>query len=120
MADASPPRTPSNRYAAWDWWRRRVAGEALDIPADPQCGFYRTKRGRGGDFVAASIDLEADTDPETNELISDERLVCIVGDYERDVDQQWLFLAANPISEAEFNALRARPRVTDLARQVIT
>lgn len=120
MADVIPPRTPSSRFKAWAWWRAQVAGEQLDIPADPQCGFYRTKRGRGGDYVGASIDLVADVDPETHELISDERLVCIVGDYERDVDRQWLFLAANPISEAEFHSLRARPRINDLARQVIT
>lgn len=111
---------PTDRVAAWGWWRDRVEGRLPDgepIDLTPRCGFFKTRdRGR---WVAASIDIVADVDPETGDLVADERLVCIVDGRERDADAMWPYLAGNPISQREHERLARQPVVTDLSKQVI-
>lgn len=122
---ASPPaaargRLPTDRWGAWAWWRARVEGRlGPDEPltTEPQCGFFK-KRDRGR-WIAASIDLLQDIDPDTGELVSDERLVCIVDGVERDTDEMWAYVASFPIPQDEHERLARQPVVTDLSKVVI-
>lgn len=90
-------------------------------PDQPRCGFYKARR--RGQWCAVQIDLIAETDPDTGELVSEETYVAFVGAdafYERaKVDEIWLRCAGNPISEAEAERLLRMPAVADLTRQVI-
>lgn len=114
-------RKPSDRHALWDHWRRRVAGEVLPISADEiQCGFYRAKR--FGQFVGVQIDIVGATDPDTGELIEQERFAAFIGQdqfFGAHVEDIWLRCGGSPISEQEFERLERMPAVSDLTRAVI-
>lgn len=115
-------RAPTDRAKAWAPWRRMLAGERVRIDDAPLCGWYKAKR--FGQWTAVQIDLVQDVDPETGELIGDERFVAFVGKtdvfYEADkIAEIWLRCAANPMSEAEAERLLRMPAVSDLSRQVI-
>lgn len=115
-------RRPTDRALAWDHWRRRLNGERLEITSQPQCGWYRAKR--RGQWVAVQIDLQQEIDPETGDLITDERPIAFIGDdvfYDAArVGEIWLHCAAHPITEAEAERLLRMPAVRDLSRQVVT
>lgn len=125
-------RQPTDRFAAWAWWRGAVTGHPPYPPRNelPECGFYRaTHRAPGAPlkartFVPAAIDLQQEICPETGELLSDERLICLVGGVEKDAVSQWSWLAKSPISEAEFRRLAATYErtlgLTDLSMEIIT
>lgn len=115
-------RRPTDRAAAWANWRARSEGRALPVGAAPECGFYKARR--GGRFICVQIDLIAETDPDTGELLSDERYVAFLGAdatiYDAAmIDEIWLRCAANPITEAEAERLLRAPAVSDLSREVI-
>lgn len=115
-------RAPTDRTAAWEPWRRMLAGERVAITDTPCCGWYRAKR--RGQWCAVQIDLVQDIDPETGELLGDERFVAFLGAndvfYEAEkVADVWLRCAANPIGEAEAERLLRMPPVSDLSREVI-
>lgn len=115
-------RRPTDRALAWQPWRDMLDGKPVAItPDQPQCGWYRAKR--RGQWVAVQIDLIAETDPETGELVSEESFVAFVGAdtfFERSkVDEIWLRCAGNPITEAEAERLLKMPEVADLTRQVV-
>jgi hypothetical protein len=110
-------RRPTDRSAAWGWWRDAIALGRRPVPDAPQCGLFKA-RGPDGRWVAASIDVVQPTD-DAGELTGDEQLVCWIGGYARDADEAWPFLARHPVSEAEHRALLAAPRVFNLAREVI-
>lgn len=110
-------RRPSDRAAAWAFWRDVLAGHFRAVTWEPQCGFYRVKQ--AGRSLAVSIDLHQEIDPETGELIADERLVCTVDGRERDAGDVWERCAGQPITEEEFHRLRRAPVATDLTRQVV-
>src|SRR5262249_43923208 len=109
--------------AAWENWRRRLAGEKIDChPDEPQCGWYRAKR--SGRFVAVQIDLIQDIDADTGELVSDE---CFIAFIDRDVFYEdvkvaeiWIRCCGTPIAEAEAQRLLTMPKVSDLSREVVT
>jgi hypothetical protein len=113
-------RAPSDRHAAWNWWRQSVTAGFADEPitTEPRCGLFRT-RGRGGNWVAASIDLHQVIAPDTGELMEDEVLVCLVDGRPRDPGAAWPYLADHPISDIEHGRLSQQRKVTDLAKQVI-
>lgn len=115
-------RRPTDRAAAWETWRRRLAGERVEITGAPHPGWFKAKR--FGQWTAVQIDLVADVDPDTGELVSDERFVAFVGAsdafYEQaKVEAIWLRCAGHPISEAEAEQLLRMPAVSDLSREVI-
>lgn len=114
------PRAPTDRALAWANWRRRLTGAHVPLNNDePQCGLY--KRKQFGRWVAVQIDLQQDTDPETGELIADERFAVFVnGEASKfDAGREWSFCADNPITEAEYERLIAAPVVRDLSKEVI-
>lgn len=95
-------------------------GPSVDLN-DPIVGWYRRRLVRQGPFVPARIWLaDGDRDPETGELVSDQKLLCQVwdghGPQERDVYDEWSYLAGNPITEAEFNTMVA---TMDWARNTV-
>jgi hypothetical protein len=112
-------RTPTDRVAAWDWWRQRIAGVPdLDALVDePRCGLFEGKS--AGRRVPVSIDLAQEIDPETGELIADERFVAVFDGLARDAYELWAYICETPISEAEHARLTRMPKVRDLSREVI-
>lgn len=115
-------RKPTDRAAAFAHWRRRVAGEQLQVSADDiRCGLYRGKR--KGQHVGVQIDLVQNIDPDTGELLSEESFVAFVGPdafYDQAyVAEIWLRCCGAPVSEAEFKRLSRMPAVSDLSRGVI-
>jgi len=112
-------RRPSDRHAAWEHWRRRIAGERLPIDHEVQLGLYRAKR--RGNFVAVQIDLLQITD-EDGCLTEPETLAAFIGNetlYGERVDDIWLRCADAPITEEEFQRLQKMPHVTDLSREFV-
>lgn len=102
-------RQPTPDDVAYAWWRAAISGRKPPLhDAEPQCGFYARRLVKGGPIVPARIWLDRAIDDETGELIGDETMLCKVGDVQCDVDTQWIWLAAKPISEAEYNYLRRR------------
>jgi hypothetical protein len=109
-------RRPTDRYAAWAWWRAAVAGESAEWPMTPRCGFYKLKR--AGRWVPAVIDLAQVIDTASGDLVADERITCMVGGLAADPDETWTRL--RPISEADFHMLAALPvGAIDLSRTPI-
>jgi len=108
---------PSSREGIYDWWKAALKGQVsaralglkpgtLAITDEPHAGHYRRRLVRGGPWVAAIIWLHSEVD-EDGELVADERLRCRVNGRECDPYEEWLYLAAQPISLAEFKFLSA-------------
>jgi hypothetical protein len=116
-------RKPSDRHALWAWWRHHQGSEPTEVPTEPQCGLYKVRR-KDRTWIAAAIDVLQDIDPETRELMSDEKLVAYVntpqGQWDRDPHEVWPYFAKNPVSERDHFRLLHQPHVTDLSRSVIT
>ena len=73
---------------------------------EPQEGYYRRRLVRGGPWVAARIWwVRGDIDQETSHQMSDDVLRCVVNGRRRDPYREWLWLAKEPITEAEYNFL---------------
>ncbi len=104
-------RRPTPPDVAYRWHRNALLGVYGDDigmhPDDPQCGWFKRRFRRGGVFVPARIWLFSPVDIETGELCDDELFQCEVDGGFADPVQQWSYLAAHPISEAEFNYLTA-------------
>lgn len=92
-------RRPSDQYA---WHRAALAGQKPQITHTPECGWFRRRTSRGGPFVAVKIFLEQQVDPETGELLGDEVMRCEVDGKRRVPEEEWTWVADNPISEEEF------------------
>lgn len=102
-------RAPTPLYEAMAWWRNALDGQQVPmIDGEPQPGFYRRKLVKGGPYVAARIWIEQHVDPVTGELDRDEILLCEVDGQPRDAADQWVWLCANPISEADYRLMRDR------------
>lgn len=102
-------RRPTPASIAYAWWREAVAAPHLidEVPQDPQLGYFKRRLVRGGPYVSARLYYERWIDDETGELLSDEKLICEVNGEFADPHEQWPWLCAMPISEAEFNYLEA-------------
>lgn len=97
--------TPIDETLAW--WRSALRGEAPQITGDVHCGFYTRRLVKGGPTVPCRIYLEQQIDEATGELIAPEIIRCEVAGAQRDPDEEWLWLCANPITEAQFHFLMA-------------
>lgn len=103
-------RKPTSYDEAFAWHRDAllgVYGDGLPTNDEPQCGWFKRRLVKGGPFVPARIWLYAETDPVTGELMADETLQCEVNGQHADAHEAWLWLCANPITEAEFKYLTA-------------
>jgi hypothetical protein len=108
-------RTPSTPAERWAWWEAAVAGEAPPVhEAEPQTGFFAVRRFRYGDwrqgpFVPARVWWEpGEIDPETGELLSDERCRAEIDGKPADPWSKWTWIARRPISESEWKWLKAQ------------
>lgn len=100
-------RTPTPIAVSLAWHARALAGGRPFTNDEPQCGFFRRRLVRNGPWVPARIWIEQIVCPDTGELVDDERLRCEVNGLDRDPGEAWLWLAGQPISEAEFNYMTA-------------
>ena len=77
----------------------------IDID-DPQEGLYRRRLVRGGPWVPACIWWEyGEVDQESGHKMEDDVLHCLVNGRRRDPYSEWLWLAKEPITEAEYDFL---------------
>lgn len=89
-----------------DWHRRALSGEKVPYHEDEiHCGWYVRRLEYRGPFFPCRIFWEGVRDPETGELVEDEKLRCEVAGQRRDPAEEWVWISARPISEAEYNAL---------------
>lgn len=100
-------RRPTPLTECLAWWKAALECPPDTTPQEPQAGWYKRKLVKGGVFVPARLWLDQWIDADTGELMADERLQCEVNREWADAEDQWTYLAANPISEAEFNYLTA-------------
>jgi hypothetical protein len=100
-------RTPTPYAALHAWHRAALAGKEPQITNEPMCGWFKRKLVKGGPFVPARIWMDQWIDDETGELLADETLQCEVAGKWADAEDQWSYLAGNPISEAEFKFMTA-------------
>ena len=109
-------RNPTPPHIALAWWRAALDGQARITNDEPQCGFFKRRLVKGGAWVPARIWLDAEVDPETGELLTDERYQCEVNGQYADPFDAWPWLCAHPISEAEYRymeALREHARMNE-------
>lgn len=95
-------RTPAILRDLYAWHRAALAGLKPQVTHEPQCGFFRRRLVKGGPLVPCQIWLDQPIDEETGELIGDEVLRCEVDGRERDAVDEWSWICADPITEAEF------------------
>lgn len=108
-------REPSTPEQRWSWWERAVAGEAPPVhERDPQAGFFAVRKFRYGEwvqgpYVPARVWWEpGEIDPDTGELLTDERCRAEVDGKEVNPWNSWTWIARRPIAEAEWKWLRAQ------------
>ncbi|MEP6826968.1 MAG: hypothetical protein ABJA10_02715 [Aestuariivirga sp.] len=77
----------------------------VDMNPEPECGWFQRRLTRGGPFVPARIYIDSEIDDETGELVSDEKLCCQVNGRSADPFTQWEWLAASPITKADYDYL---------------
>ena len=107
-------RQPSTAAERWRWWEDAIAGLSPPVhDEDPQQGFFKVRRFRYGEwtkgpFVPARVWWEpGEIDPETGELLSDERCRAEIDGNPVDPWRTWTWLARRPIPEEEWQFLRA-------------
>lgn len=101
-------RTPTPSSVLYAWHAEAMAGIKPVITDTPQCGWFKRVLVKGGVMVPARVWLYQNIDRETGELVEDELLQCEVNGEYADAQDQWSWLANNPISRAEFLYLSAR------------
>lgn len=99
LSDASKRYAPEGPEGQKFWIELRDDGLLL-FPDGPQCGWYRRRLIRGGPWVPARIWLVQSI--EDGMLVSDEFQRCQVNAAERDPEEEWLWLARQPITHDEF------------------
>lgn len=124
-------RRPTPREPMYTWWRAALAAmdgyyslrEAQrageDIPhfseGSPQAGFFKVKFGRDKPFVPCRIYVEQLVGPD-GELLSDEKMICEVGDDFADPRDYWLRACDRPITEQEYrHMMRVRTWAQEFA-----
>lgn len=100
-------RKPTPEADAYAWHRAALAGQAPPIHGHPEAGWYKRRLVKGGPIVAARIWIHSPIDPETGELIGPEIFLCEVAGQARDAQEEWTWLAYDPISKAQYDYLVA-------------
>lgn len=107
-------RQPTTQEDRWKWWEQSLEGKSPLIHEDePHTGFYKARKfayGKWpkGPYVPARIWwVTGETDPETGELTTDEICRAEIDGKPTNPWRAWPWLAKNPISESEWEFLRA-------------
>ena len=99
-------REPTSNETLYSWYTNAMRGHLRDdrgtFADEPQCGWYKRRLVKNGPFVPARIHMVQEID-EAGDLIADEVLLCEVNGSAAPVDDQWIWLSSNPISESEYN-----------------
>lgn len=97
-------RAPTPLAPLYEWHRASLdpSVKLLAITGEPQCGWYTRRLVKGGPIVPARIWLHQEID-EDGELVGPEILRCEVAGKERDPDEEWMYLADSPITQAEYD-----------------
>ena len=110
----TPMRTPSTPAERWLFWERSIAGERAEVyENEPQSGYYAVRKfdyhvWRTGPFLPARVWWEpGQTDPDTGELLGDERCRAEIDGKEVNPWTTWTWLARRPITETEWKWLSA-------------
>ena len=108
-------REPSTPEQRWAWWEAAVAGDVPPVhDNDPQAGFFAVRKFSygawvKGPMVPARIWWEpGEIDPETGELLSDERCCAEVDGKPVNPWSSWTWIARRPIPEMEWKWLKAQ------------
>ena len=101
-------RKPTVLTDLYQWLRQSLSGQDPQITSEPQCGFFRRRLVRGGPWVPCRIWLHQEI--QEGELVAEERLRCEVDGKEACPIEQWTYLAARPVSEADYNYMVATSR----------
>lgn len=98
-------RQPSTYQRLYAWHTAYMAGNNPPRHEDdPQCGWFKMRRVKGGPWVPVQILVDRDIDHATGELLADERLrIEVEGIDKGDPLRLWTYLT--PISNAEFEHL---------------
>ena len=107
-------RSPTSPEQKWAWWEAAVDGRnPPTFDDEPHAGFFAVRRFRYGEWakgplVPARIWIEpGEIDPETGELLSDERFRAEVDGKPADPWRAWTWLARRPVPLSEWEWLRA-------------
>ncbi len=107
-------RQPSKPDLIWSWWE--AACDGLNPPVhedEPQAGFYAVRKFPYGEwpqgpYVPARIWIEpGETDPETGELLSDERFRAEIDGKPANPWRAWTWMARKPVPLSEWEWLKA-------------
>lgn len=99
-------RSPTDMVAAYAWHRSAMLGHGAPVhDGHPQCGWYRRRMVKGGPWVPARIWLHQVIDAETGNLTEPEIILCEVDGKEEGAIHAWTWLARNPISQADYDAM---------------
>lgn len=89
-------------------WEKLAAKERPPIQVDqPEPGYYRRRLVKNGPFVACRIWIERDIDPDTGEIIADDKYLCTVDGKPASAMEQWSWLASHAISKEEYDFMLA-------------
>lgn len=104
-------RKPTPREKLYRWHTDAVTAKQFGLeveinPDEPQCGWFKRRLVKGGVFVPARVWMHQPVDQD-GELVGEEVLQCETDGQCRDANDQWSWLADNPITESEFNFLTA-------------
>ena len=91
------------------YWQNALSGNFGAVHEnDPQCGYYRMRKGRGGPWVPAAIWLEGQGSLRQgeNSINSDSgKLVCLVDGKERNAYDVWTWVCRYPIEYETYVAV---------------
>lgn len=93
---------------ALNWWKEELKQPGQPITDEPQCGYFKTKLIRFGEFVPARIWREAEYSTETGEKTGREILLCHVGNKPRDARAMWPRLSMACIDKPTYDEMMAR------------
>ena len=105
-------RQPTPHARLYAWHQDALDGLRPVIREDAYCGWYKRRYVRGGPWVPARIWMEQPTDDE-GLLTDDEKMLCEVGGKLCHPEDEFSWLAGNPITKEEFEHLM---RVREWAR----
>ncbi|MGL1921954.1 MAG: hypothetical protein OCD03_13100 [Hyphomicrobiales bacterium] len=100
----------------YEHWNLSVNGKRPGVQLDePKCGFYRSRKVKGGPWLPIAIWMQQEVDEEGNP-IDDEYLVATFAGEQTNPDEIWQW--CRPISEAAFNSLSNPDQETTVETQI--
>jgi len=103
-------RLSEKSESSYNWWRNALKGEFGPIyESDPQPGYYRMRKGKGGPWVPVAIWAEPAEFAAPSDLNSSGlRLNCLVGGLDRDAHEVWTWCCRYPVSYEAYVAVAER------------